>query len=121
MAYLEKTNIADSAGADVGDSLQYRFGGGKSAYSGVLTTSGDTTVITPASGKRIRLFWVAFVPNSDNSAANLVTIKIGATTYYTGYAMAHWEVFTGAVNDTVKVNLANTQAVAVTIHYMEIT
>lgn len=103
------------------NSQDYRFSGGKSAYAAVLNTAGANTVITPSSGKRIRIFWVAFVPNSDNASANLVTVSIGSTPIYTGYALAHWEVFTGAANDTVKVNLANTGSVAVTIHYQEIT
>lgn len=107
--------------AETGYAEDYRFSGGKSAYAATLNTSGDNTVITPASGKRIRIFWVAFVPDSDNATANLVTVSIGATAIYKGYALAHWEVFTGAADETVVINLANTGTVAVTIHYQEIT
>jgi hypothetical protein len=101
----------------VGGTTDYRFSGGKLAYAGVLSTAGDNVVVTPGATQRVRLFWVAFIPNSDNSTANLVTVKAGATTYYVGYALAHWEVFDGPVNTPLVVNLANAQPVAVTIHY----
>ncbi len=94
-----------------------RFAGGKTAYAAVLSTAGGTVAITPAAGLRVRVVWVAFIPNSDNTAANLVTVSLGSTVLYIGYAMAHWEAFTGAVNGTVTVDLSNTQPVAVTIHY----
>lgn len=98
--------------------LDFRYSGGKLSYASVISTSGNNVVITPTVGKSVRIFWVAFIPNSDNASANLVTVKFTAgATLYVGYALAHWEVFTGAVNDTVTVNLQNAQSVAVTIHY----
>ena len=101
--------------------LDYRYSGGKSSYGAVLSTSGDTAVLTPASGKRIRVFWVSLIPNSDNTVANLVTVKFTSTVLYLGYAIAHWEVFTGSTDEVLTVNLANAQPVAFTVHYQEIT
>jgi hypothetical protein len=96
-----------------------RFAGGKTPYAQVLSTAGDTTIVTPSGGQRVRMVWVAFVPNSDNTAANLVTVKFTTgSTPYVGYALSHWEVFDGPVNQPLVVNLANTQPVAVTIHYL---
>lgn len=107
--------------AAVRTGTDYRFSGGKTSYAALINTSGNNVVITPASGMKVRVFWVSFIPNSDNSAANLVTVKFTAgVTMYVGYAMAHWEVFTGATNDTVTVNLQTTDPVAVTIHYSEV-
>lgn len=101
--------------------LDYRYAGGKSAYTGLLSTAGDNTVITPAAGKRIQVVWVNFLPNSDNTVANLVTVKFGTGAgFYLNYAVGHFEVFTGAVDQSVVVNLTNAQPVAVTIHYSEI-
>jgi hypothetical protein len=104
---------------DVKDAqLVRRFGGSKLAYSGLLTS---TTDITPTVGKAIRLLWVAFVPSSDNSAANLVTVGFvdAAAPCYTGYALAHWERFDGAVNQKLRITLATAEPVAVTVHYEE--
>lgn len=98
--------------------LDRRFGGSKLAYAAVLTATSD---ITPTSGKAIRLLWVAFIPNPDNSSANLVTVGFvaAATSLYTGYALAHWERFDGAVDQHLRITLANSQPVAVTVHYEE--
>ena len=98
-----------------------RFSGGKTSYSDTLVTAGDNTVITPASGKRIQVFWVHVIPNSNNDSANLVAVKFaGGITMYTSYVISHWEPFTGGVDQAVVVNLQNTERVAVTIHYKEI-
>lgn len=96
-----------------------RYGGGKKAYAAVLTGNAD---ITPAAGKAIRVVWVAFVPNSDNASSNLVTVGFvnAASSLYVGYAMAHWEVFTGPVGTALRISLANSQQVAVTVHYEEV-
>lgn len=99
--------------------LARRFGGSKLAYSGLLTADHDITPSAPT--KSIRLLWVAFVPNPDNSGANLVTVGFeGASTpVYTGYALAHWEMFDGAPGVPLQISLANNQPVAVTVHYEE--
>jgi hypothetical protein len=98
--------------------LASRFGGGKLAFSNELVASQN---IVPTTGKRIRLLWVAFVPNPDNTAANLVKIGfVGAPSFlYTGYALAHWEKFEGGVDVPLRITLATNQPVAVTVHYEE--
>lgn len=100
--------------------LDFRYSGGKSSVGGTLNTAGANTVITPAAGKRIRVFWVSVIPSSDGSSANLATVALGAQTLYVGYAFAHWEVFTGTANTPLTVSLANGQPVAYTVHYQEI-
>lgn len=99
--------------------LARRFGGGKLAYASVLTA---TTDISPSSGKAFRLLWIAFIPDSGNVSSNLVTVGFvgGVSSLYAGYAMAHWESFTGAVNAPLRISLANSQSVAVTVHYEEV-
>lgn len=115
---LETTQTA------VRTTLDLRYSGGKTPYSAILSTSGDTIIHTPASGKAITLYWIGIIPNSDNSTANLVTVQFGATggsptQLYSGYALAHWEPFTGAVNQTLVVNLGSSQAVSVNCHFTE--
>jgi hypothetical protein len=95
-----------------------RFGGGKQAFAQVISGAGDTLVIPAVAGARIQVLWVAFVPSSDNAAANLVTVRFAAgPTMYVGYAMAHWEAFVGSTQQGVVVSLQTGEPVAVTIHY----
>lgn len=100
--------------------LQARYGGSKLAFADEVAAAGDTTLITPAAGKRLRVYWVSVIPNPDNVAANLVRIKINTDTIYCTYAVAHWEIFEGAVDESVLINLENASPVAVTIHYVEV-
>lgn len=97
--------------------LGRRFGGSKLPFSGLLTS---TTDVTPTSGKAIRLLWASVIPNPDNSTANLVQIGfVGDTPAYTTYALAHWERFDGDTDQVLRITLANSQPVAVTVHYEE--
>lgn len=99
--------------------LGLRNSGGKLAYVGVVTALGDTTVITPAAGKSIQIFWVYTLTNPD-SPTTRITISLAAVPIYTSFGIAHWEPFTGAVNAAVIINLTVASSVAVTIHYKEI-
>jgi hypothetical protein len=94
-----------------------RFAGGKIAYAAVVSAAGDTTVVTPTAGQKVRLVWVSFLPRSDNTAGNLVTVKLGTVPKYIGEALAHWELFDGGLGEALTVNLANAQPMAVNIHY----
>ncbi len=100
--------------------LGRRFGGSKLSDGGNYTA---TTDITPTAGMAMRLLWVAFVPNSDNTAANLIDVRFvgAAKPLYVGYAMAHWERFDGALNTALRITLSNSQPVAVTVHFEEYT
>lgn len=122
----QKTQITNFPAVQVVQdiSVDLRYSGGKTPYSAVVSASGDTVIHTPATGKAITLYWVGVIPNSDNGSANLTTIQFGATggsptTLYSGYALAHWEPFTGAVNQPLVVNLASAQAVSVNAHFSE--
>lgn len=97
-----------------------RFSGGKITKTAQVVTPGNTTIHTPASGKAIKLFWVSALNDPDQSASPLIIFKFGANEIYRGYALAHWEVFTGAVDQSLVVNLDSTGDVAVTIHYQEV-
>jgi len=107
--------------------LDYRFSGGKTAYATTILASGNTNLVTPASGQRIQVYWLSFLPSSDNTAANLVKIGFGttggaiSTELYRATAMAHWELFTGSANQSLIVNTGTAEAVYITVHYREIT
>lgn len=119
----------DAGGAlPVSATFDYRFSGGKLPYVTTLAASGNTTLITPTLGNRLQVYWVSFVPSSDNTSANLIRIGFGTSggsidagqELYRGYAMAHWELFTGLVNKSIIVNAATIEPVVITIHYKEI-
>ncbi len=100
--------------------LDLRYAGGKTSVVGTATTAGDTTIHTPASGKAIRLYWVSAINDPDSAATPLIKVRLGSAEKYRAYALAHWEVFTGAVNDPLVVNLDEVGSVAVTAHLEEI-
>lgn len=99
----------------------------KLALCTTLSSSGDHTLITPATGNRIRILYVTFTPSSDNTAANLVKVGYGTTggaisnELYRAYAAGHGAVFEGTANQSVIVNTQTAEAVAFTFHYQEIT
>lgn len=97
--------------------IRKRFGV-SSGSAQTVSSSGDTTVYTPASGRHIRLKWIGLSSPSSNSASVLVTVKIGSITLYiwdmgAPGAFAHGTVREGAVNEVLKVNLSDAQTVRV--------
>lgn len=128
MSQLDQAGFLRStapSGASVGALVtagteDFRYEGGKTPIAQVVSAAGDTPLATPAAGKRLRVFWVSFIPSVDNVAANLVTVKVGTRSLYVGYAMAHWEVFDGLVDAPLVVNCATAEPVAINIHYQEI-
>lgn len=103
-------------------SLDLRYAGGKLAKTAQVTLAGDTTVLTPAAGRRIKLYWISAINDPDAAQSPLITIRFAgaATNLYSAYALAHWEVFTGPVDAGLVVNLDQAGDVAVTIHYEEV-
>lgn len=97
-----------------------RYSGGKSAVTATATSSGDTTVYTPTAGKKVRLYWISCINDPDSSLTPLVKVKLGSAEFYRGYAIAHWEVFDGATNAALIVNLDEAGSVSITAHYAEI-
>ena len=93
--------------------------GGKSVFADVVSGVGSSTVITPGAGKAVELYWVYAVTDPDSDNSPLITIKLGNKSLYATYAIAHWEVFRGAVGESVTVTLSQAASVAVTIHYKE--
>lgn len=95
-----------------------RLAGPKSAFASLINAT--TTVITPAANNYIEISWVYAITDPDSATSPLITVTLGSTAIYAGYAIAHSEVFKGAVGDTVTVTLSEAAPVAVTIHYREL-
>lgn len=106
--------------------LDYRYSGGKTAVSRTIAASGNTDLIVPAAGHHLEIYWISFIPNSDNVASNLVKLGFGTslgaitTELYRSYAMAHWELFVGGTDQAFIINTGTAEPVAVTVHYKEI-
>lgn len=99
--------------------LQNRYGGNKTPIVQTVTSSGNTIVHTPASGKRIVLYWVSAINDPDQSSAPLIKISIGSLECYRTYAVAHWEIFIGEIDASLVVNLSEAASVALTAHIKE--
>lgn len=100
--------------------LANRYGGGKQSYAALVSTAGTTTLVTPAAGKALEVYWVYALANPTSETAALITLTLGDP-IYVGYAISHWEKFVGPVNAPLTVTLGASVGVAVTIHYREVT
>lgn len=79
-----------------------------------VTASGNTTVHTPAAGRRIRLRWI-YAINDPSAATNpLIKVFLGADEKYRVYALSKRQLATGPVNGSLIINLSTTGSVAVT-------
>mgnify|MGYP006138002335 FL=1 len=101
--------------------LQNRFGGGKTPVPFTVTASGDTTIHTPASGKAIRLFSIDALTDPDQSTTPLIKVLIGSTEKIRGHAIGKWEIFTGAADEVLKINLSEGSSVSGTAYIEEFT
>lgn len=129
-ATLDTTGLATDTGQNTGngylatlvDLLNNRYTSTKLSAVATLTTSGDTTIITPSAGNAIRMFWFSATQDADDSSAPLVKLSIGGTEYYRFFgAMAHSEQFEGGADETLVVNLSGSANYSVTVHYEEFT
>lgn len=85
-----------------------------------VTASGNTTVHTPAAGKRIRLHWM-YAINDPGAATNpLIKVFLGADEKYRVYALSKRQLATGPVDGALILNLSTTGSVAVTALIQEV-
>jgi hypothetical protein len=104
--------------------LTNRFSGGKVTTGTTVEASGDTTLLTPESGKQLTLYWIALMAAEANTAEVLATVKIGEEAIYECYLgksvpFAHWEPVEGAANAKLVLNLSGAQKVAVSFTYTQ--
>lgn len=111
------------------DATLLRRYGDHTTKAGLASTLGDNTLHTPASGKRTRLYWIALSTSQDNTAENLIQVKLtdadGAVKYR--WRMGNPGAFVGSrtiegnANELLILNLANTQPVDWNIDLEEMT
>jgi hypothetical protein len=105
----------------VAGSSDERWAGGHSTVATVISAAGDTTLVTPSSGHRLRVVWVSALPSPDNTAANRIRVRFDSSApFYDGYAVGHWEPFDGPVDGPLIINMATSEPVAVNVHYREL-
>jgi len=85
-----------------------------------VTASGDTTVYTPASGKRVRVFWSYAVTQPGATTQPLIKIFLGAGEKFRVYALSKRQLMTGPVDGALVVNLSAVSTVACTFLVEEI-
>lgn len=85
-----------------------------------VTAPGNTTVHTPAAGKRIRLHWIYAIndPGAENSP--LIKVFLGADEKYRVYALSKRQLATGPVDGALIFNLSIAGSVAVTALIQEV-
>lgn len=87
-----------------------------------VTVSGDTILITPTAGKRIRIRWIYAINDPVATTSTKMKIRFGTNgPIYNVWALSKRQMVTGGVNEILYINLSNTANVAVTIIYEEIT
>lgn len=97
--------------------VSYAQDSGEQEYTHVVATvtaAGNTTVHTPAAGKRIRLRWTYAINNPSSSSTPLIKVFLGAEEKYRVFALSKRQTVTGPVNGALIINLSTTGSVAVT-------
>lgn len=79
-----------------------------------VTAAGNTTVFTPAAGKRVRLRWIYALNDPNATGTPLIRVFLGAEEKFRVYALSKRQLVTGPVNGALIVNLSTTASVAVT-------
>ena len=86
----------------------------------IISTVGDNTLHTPATGKCIRIRRIKCTPDPDTEDTPMLTLKIGAKIVQTGPVLYGSDFITGAVNDPIILNLAAAAVIGVNILYQEV-
>lgn len=126
----EPLSVDDNGGSLTVDSptlasentLARRFGQlGRITLAQIVSTSGDNTIVTPALGNRLRVYWVGLsVPSSSEVVATVKFGALGTPNYIWDLgAFMHWETLEGGVNTALIVNLSAAVPTRVNITYEE--
>jgi hypothetical protein len=96
---------------------------GEQEYTHVVATvtaSGNTTVYTPAAGKRVRLRWTYAVNDPGSTATPLIKVFLGAEEKFRVYVLSKRQLVTGPVDGALIINLSEAAEVAVTVLLEEV-
>jgi hypothetical protein len=83
-------------------------------------TSAVPLVITPASGRALRLWWVMVTPDPDNDASGYVTVNLAPHgDVYVLDVVAHRQRFDGGEDEPITVSVTGAGAYRATVHFEE--
>jgi hypothetical protein len=97
--------------------VSYSQDSGETEFTHVVatvTSSGTTTVYTPAAGRRVRLRWIYALNDPGSDAAPLIRVFLGAEEKFRTYALSKRQLVTGPVDGALIVELNTAASVAVT-------
>lgn len=103
--------------------VSYAQDSGEQEYTHVVSTvtaSGNTTIYTPAAGKRVRLRWIYAINDPGGTSNPLIKVFLGAEEKYRVYALSKRQLATGPVDGALIFNLSTTGSVAVTAILQEV-
>lgn len=87
-----------------------------------VTAAGDTTLLTPAAGKAIRVRWIYAINDPAATSPRKIKIRFAENADFLNvFAISKRLVKTGGVDEALNINLNGAGDVAVTIIYEEIT
>lgn len=79
-----------------------------------VTDAGNTTLYTPAAGKRVRLRWISAINDPFATSGVQIKVLLGAEEKYRGWLVSKRQVVTGPVDGALIVNLSAPATVLVT-------
>jgi len=96
--------------------------------SSVANTSGDTTLVTPPGGQRVRLFFFGYSASPSNGSAVMAALRFGANTAFDNQYLSPSQPYArnigagrryiqGGVDEALIVNLSAAQTVYCNIEY----
>lgn len=96
--------------------------------SSVATATGDTTLVTPPGGQRVRLFFFGYSASPSNGAAVMAALRFGSNTAFDNQYLSPSQPYArnigagrryiqGGVNEALIVNLSAAQTVYCNIEY----
>lgn len=90
-------------------------------FTADVLASDDTTLITPAAGKRIRIRWIYLINSPTAETPVKMKVRFGSNPpIYNVYALSKRQMVTGGINESLILNLSAIGDVAVTVIYEEI-
>ena len=110
------SDVSSVAPLPTADSSDMEF----TALSLNVTAAGDTTIYTPATGKRVRLRWVYAINDPSSATPARITIKLGGVVKYIVYGLSKRQVDTGPIDGALVINLSQAGNVACTFRIEEI-
>ena len=115
-AQATQAAVNNTGWLEIADSTDFEY----IVATATVTAAGNTTVYTPAAGKKIRLHWVYTLNNPASVVPALITLSLGGVTKYMTYGVSKRQQDTGPINGALVINLSVANTVACTFRLEEV-